>query len=97
MGKKTKEHKAKIAKRNRRIAQEKYSMQNALNKIMKQMAEQQEAEKLENEMSVSVGGQQLPFSVVDAGMEEVGSIVDFKEKNPDMFNITDVEVSSENE
>jgi hypothetical protein len=94
MGKKTKEHKAKVAKRNKRVAQEKYAMQNALNRVMKQMAEQQEAEKLENEMSVSVGGQQVPFSVVDSG--DVGSIVDFKEKNPDMFNITDVEVKEDN-
>jgi hypothetical protein len=84
MGKKTKEHRAKVAKRNRRIAQEKYSMQNALNKLMKQMAEQQEAEKMEENLNVNVGGSQVPFSVVTD--EELNSIVEFKENNPDMFN-----------
>jgi len=84
MGKKTKEHRAKVAKRNRRIAQEKYSMQNALNKLMKQMAEQQEAEKMEQDINVNVGGSQVPFSVVTD--EELNSIVEFKENNPDMFN-----------
>ena len=91
MGKKTKEHKAKIAKRNRRIAQEKYSMQNALNKIMKQMVEQQEEEKLK----AQVGDKEIPFEVVS---QPVGnSLVDFKESNPDMFTFTDVEATSENE
>jgi len=84
MGKKTKEHRAKVAKRNRRIAQEKYSMQNALNRLMKQMAEQQDAEKMEQDINVNVGGSQVPFSVVTD--EELNSIVEFKESNPDMFN-----------
>ena len=84
MGKKTKEHRAKVAKRNRRIAQEKYSMQNALNRLMKQMAEQQDAEKMEQDINVNVGGGQVPFSVVTD--EELNSIVEFKESNPDMFN-----------
>jgi len=84
MGKAAKAHRAKVAKRNRRIAQEKYSMQNALNKLMKQMAEQQEAEKMEENLGVNVGGSQVPFSVVTD--EELNSIVEFKENNPDMFN-----------
>jgi len=73
MGKKAKEHRAKVAQRNKRIAQEKYAMQNALNKLMKQMAEQQEAESL----NVSVGEQEVPFSVVND--VELNSIVEFKE------------------
>jgi hypothetical protein len=84
MGKAAKAHRAKVVKRNRRIAQEKYSMQNALNKLMKQMAEQQEAEKMEENLNVNVGGSQVPFSVVTD--EELNSIVEFKENNPDMFN-----------
>ena len=80
MGKKAKEQRAKVEKRNKRIAQEKYAMQNALNKIMKQMAEQQEAEKL----NVTVGGQEVPFSVVEES--ELSSIVDFKENNPEILN-----------
>ena len=79
MGKKAKEHRAKVEKRNRRIAQEKYAMQNALNKMMKQMAEQQEAESL----NVSVGNQEVPFSVIDDS--ELNSIVEFKEQNAEMF------------
>ena len=43
MGIRKKEQRAKVEKRNKRIAQEKYAMQNALNKLMKQMTEQQEA------------------------------------------------------
>jgi hypothetical protein len=79
MGKKAKEHRTKIEKRNKRIAQEKYAMQNALNKLMKQMTEQQEAESL----NVSVGEQEVPFSVVDE--TELNSIVEFKEQNGKMF------------
>jgi hypothetical protein len=80
MGKKAKEHRAKVEKRNRKVAQERYAMQNALNKMMKQMAEQQEAEKL----NVTVGGQEVPFSVVDES--ELNSIVEFKEENAQMLD-----------
>ena len=79
MGKKAKEHRAKIEKRNKKVANEKYAMQNALNKMMKQMAEQQEVEKL----NVTVGEQEVPFSVVDE--TELNSIVEFKEQNGQMF------------
>ena len=79
MGKKAKEHRAKVAQRNKRIAQEKYAMQNALNKLMKQMTEQQEAESI----NVSVGEQEVPFSVVND--VELNSIVEFKEENGQMF------------
>lgn len=80
MGKKTKEQKVRAEKRNKRITQEKYAMQNALNKLMKQMSEQQDTENLK----VSVGEQELSFSVVDE--VELNSIVDFKEENKQMFN-----------
>ena len=79
MGIRKKEHKAKVEKRNKKVAQEKYAMQNALNKVMKQMTEQQEAESL----NVSVDGQEVPFSVVDEA--ELNSIVEFKEQNGKMF------------
>jgi hypothetical protein len=79
MGKKTKDHRVKVEKRNKRIAQEKYAMQNALNKMMKQMAEQQETESL----NVSVGEQEVPFNVVND--VELNSIVEFKEENRQMF------------
>jgi hypothetical protein len=79
MGKTAKAHRAKIEKRNKKVANEKYAMQNALNKMMKQMAEQQEVEKL----NVTVGEQEVPFSVVDE--TELNSIVEFKEQNGQMF------------
>ena len=79
MGKKAKEHRAKIEKRNKKVANEKYAMQNALNKMMKQMAEQQEVEKL----NITVGEQEVPFSIVDE--TELNSIVEFKEQNGQMF------------
>ena len=79
MGIRKKEHKAKVEKRNKKVAQEKYAMQNALNKLIKQMTEQQEAESL----NVSVDGQEVPFSVVDEA--ELNSIVEFKEQNGKMF------------
>jgi len=79
MGKTAKAHRAKIEKRNKKVSNEKYAMQNALNKLMKQMAEQQEVEKL----NVTVGEQEVPFSVVDEA--ELNSIVEFKEQNGQMF------------
>lgn len=91
MGKKEKERRAKVAKRNRRIAQEKYSMQNALNKMMKQMAEQKEADNL----AVKVGNENIPFEVVGQptntgikGFEFEGN-VSFKEENPEILQTTE--------
>lgn len=87
MGKATKKHREKVAKRNRRVNQEKYAMNNALNRVMKQMAEMRNKEEMENNMNVSVGGQQVPFSVVDEN--DFDSIVDFKEENQQMFIVDD--------
>lgn len=64
MGKKDKAHRAKVAKRNRRIGQQKYSMQNALNRIMKQMAEQKDNQEVEGQLNIKVGDNEIPFSVV---------------------------------
>jgi hypothetical protein len=60
MGKKAKAHRAKVAKRNRVIAQQKYTVQNSFNKLMREIAEKQEAEKL----NVMVGDKEVPFEVV---------------------------------
>jgi hypothetical protein len=87
MGKKAKEHRAKVEKRNRIVAQQKYAMQNALNKVMKEMTEKMEAEKLQ----VKVGDENVPFEFVAEPMEtgikgfESGNIVDFKESNPELL------------
>lgn len=65
MGKKTKAHRAKVEKRNRKIAQEKHATQSAFNKFLEQLAQEKSNEKLENELNVTIGGQETPFSVVD--------------------------------
>ena len=62
MGKKAKVHRAKVAKRNKRMGQDRYAMQNSLTKMMKEMALQQNAEK-EN-LQVKVGDETVPFEVV---------------------------------
>jgi hypothetical protein len=97
MGKKAKEHRAKVEKRNKRIAQEKYAMQNALNKMMEQMAKKQEEENL----NVTVGDQQIPFEVVTEptntgikGFEFEGN-VSFKEENPEILNTNEVEIEEQ--
>lgn len=64
MGKNAKAHRAKVAKRNRRLAQEKYSMQNSLNKLMQEMAKKQDGENL----SIETGGKEVPFEVVTQPM-----------------------------
>jgi single-stranded DNA-specific DHH superfamily exonuclease len=87
MGKKAKAHRAKLEKRNRKIAQERYAMQNALQKMMNQMVEKQEAESLQ----VKVGDENVPFEFVaeptETGIKgfESGSIVDFKESHPELL------------
>ena len=97
MGKKAKEHRAKVEKRNKRIAQEKYAMQNALNKMMEQMVKKQEEENL----NVTVGDLQIPFEVVTEptntgikGFEFEGN-VSFKEENPEILNTNEVEIEEQ--
>jgi hypothetical protein len=95
MGKAAKAHRAKVAKRNRKLAAEKYKMQNALNKLMEQMAKQQDAEKTEKELNISVGGSEVPFSVVTE--DDLNSIVEFKEENQEMFKLVEPEIDVQDE
>lgn len=60
MGKKAKEHRKKVAKRNQRISQQRYSAQNALTKMMEQMAKMQDEENL----NVNAGGKEIPFEFI---------------------------------
>ena len=62
MGKKTKEHRKKVAKRNARIKQEKSGMQKAFEILM-----QQQIEKMKNDenLKAQVGDQDLNFEVVE--------------------------------
>jgi hypothetical protein len=57
MGKKAKEHRSKVAKRNRIIAQEKYATQKAIEKMMERM-------KTQSEMDVKIGDESVPFEVL---------------------------------
>jgi hypothetical protein len=57
MGKKAKEHRAKVAKKNRIIAQEKYATQKAIEKMMEKM-------KAQSEIDVKVGDESVPFEVL---------------------------------
>lgn len=59
MGKKAKAHRAKVEKRNRKLAQERYAMQNAIKKMTERM------EKESEDVNVTLGDNQIPFEIVE--------------------------------
>ncbi len=70
MGKKEKEHRKKVAKRNERIAAEKKQFQKQYTELLEQKLKEYQAkltenEQLENDLKVSIGGQELGFSIID--------------------------------
>lgn len=70
MGKAKKEHRKKVAKRNERIAVEKKQFQKQYTQLLEQklkeyQAKLKENEQLENDLKISLGGQDLGFSIVD--------------------------------
>ena len=70
MGKREKEHRKKVAKRNERIAAEKKEFQKQYTQLLEQklkeyQAKLKENEQLENDLKISLGGQDLGFSIVD--------------------------------
>ena len=70
MGKKAKEHRKKVAKRNEKIAAEKKKFQKQYTQLLEQKLKEYQAkltekEQLENDLKVSIGGQELGFSIVD--------------------------------
>lgn len=73
MGKAKKEHRAKVVKRNQRIAEEKRKMQRAFNKLLQ---EQMEKFQENEELNVQVGDQPVQFSVVDPN--EVENTIDIE-------------------
>ena len=80
MGKKAKEHRAKVAKRNKRIAQEKSGMQKAFDKLME---EQIQKLKTNNELNVESSEGSIPFEIFDK--DQLDSIVNFKENHPELI------------
>jgi hypothetical protein len=87
MGKKAKEHRAKVAKRNKRIAQEKSGMQKAFDRLME---EQIQKLKANDGLNVDISGNTVPFKVFDK--EHLDSIVKFKESHPDLIMGNDEDV-----
>ena len=61
MGKKAKEHRAKVAKRNARIKQEKTAMQKAFDKLLQEQLEKLKSE----EMTAMVGDQEVKMEMVE--------------------------------
>ena len=98
MGKKEKEHRRKVEKRNRKLQQEKYAMKKQIDKLFEQ--------RLDNinipEITAKLGDTELPSSIVeDSGLfkntklnSELNNL-DFTESNNGEF--TDIEVIDENE
>jgi hypothetical protein len=80
MGKKDKEHRAKVAKRNKRINQEKSGMQKAFDKLME---EQIQKLKTDEGLNVGLSGSTMPFEIFDK--DQLDSIVDFKSKHPELI------------
>ena len=62
MGKAAKAHRAKVEKRNRKIAQEKYAMKKAIDRMFE--ARMNELESNEN-VNIELNGQNLGFEVVE--------------------------------
>jgi N-methylhydantoinase A/oxoprolinase/acetone carboxylase beta subunit len=72
MGKAKKEHRAKVAKRNKRIASEKSKMQKVFDALLqaqidkfKESNSEVNTEEINNGLDIQVGGKQLEFNVVD--------------------------------
>ena len=90
MGKKDKEHRAKVAKRNKRINQEKSGMQKAFDKLME---EQIQKLKTNEGLNVDLSGSTMPFEIFDK--DQLDSIVDFKSKHPELIMGNDEELTEE--
>lgn len=96
MGKKAKEHRRKVEKRNKKINQEKYVMKKQIDKLFEQRIGGMSPE----DISVKLNDKDLPFNIIeDNGIfpntklnEEVKSL-DFTDSNNDQF--VDIEITEE--
>ena len=107
MGKKDKEHRAKVAKRNAKVKEQKSGMQKAFDLLMKQ---QIDAMANEENLKAQIGDQELNFEVVEEktidhafkftpNEEESQKInkefegnVSFKEENPEFMSINQITI-----
>ena len=107
MGKKAKEHRAKVAKRNAKIKQKKSGMQKAFDLLL-----QEQLKKLkDDEMKIEVQGNDINYEVVEhktidhafkftPNEEESAKInkefqgnVSFKEENPEFLSVNQISVN----
>jgi hypothetical protein len=63
MGKKTKEHRKKVAARNQKIKADQKKAQKMYQEMFTKMMEEQQ-QKMQSELGVDVNGQSVPFEVV---------------------------------
>ena len=87
-----KAHRAKVAKRNRIVAQEKSNMQKVFDKLLN---EQIENLKNNDGLNVDLSGNTMPFEVFDK--EHLDSIVDFKGRHPELLMGNDEDVMNTEE
>ncbi len=80
MGKKAKEHRKKVEKRNKRLNQKKLGIQKAFDNLME---EQIQKLKTSEDLNLELSGVTLPFEVIDK--DKLDSIVDFKSKHPELI------------
>jgi len=71
MGKAAKAHRAKVEKRNRKIAQDKYAMKKAIEKMFE--VQKMAMENQEN-VNVELNGQNLGFEVVEEIEDEISEL-----------------------
>lgn len=97
MGKKAKEHRAKVAKRNRKIADEKTKMQRLFNSMLKE-----QMEKLQNgeQLNVQIGDNPVDFSVVDPNeiepeVDSAGFTIEDRELSVDVESVNEVSTIKE--
>lgn len=78
MGKKAKEHRKKVAKRNQRIENEKTKFQRQFNKLLKE-----EMDKLQknDELSVQIGDKPVNFEFVDGQEIQENNTIEVNEEN----------------
>ena len=107
MGKKAKEHRKKVAKRNQKIQQQKTGMQRAFDLLV-----QEQLNKLkEDEIKAEVGGQEVNFEVVEEKViehafkftqnedasakinEHFEGNVSFKEENPEFISLNQIPIA----
>jgi hypothetical protein len=78
MGKRAKEHRKKVVKRNQKIAAEKTKMQRVFNKLLE---EQMEKFKESENLNVQIGDKPVEFSVVDG--TEIEDVTPIEETQTD--------------